>query len=132
MSVYHVEIPLDRPRKMRYTINSMRALEKTFGTGLQGIFNENMGLNQIVHLIYIGLRFGGGLEENSKEDNPDFVGDLLQEHFLDKNKELKELMDYALDALRRANLIPKDTETDKDKSTPDKAVTKGPLGVPQA
>ncbi len=128
MSVFHVEIPLDRPRKMRYTINSMRALEETFGTGLQGIFNENMGLNQIVHLIYIGLKFGGGLEENSKEDNPFFVGDLLQEHFLDKGKELKELMDYALDALRRANLIPRDTTTDKVQPAPDKVATKSPLG----
>jgi hypothetical protein len=109
----------------------MRALEKTFGTGLQGIFNEQMGLNQIVHLIYVGLRYGGGLNKDSKEDSPDFVGDLLQEHFLDKNRDLKELMDFALDALRRANLIPRETGTEQAESS-DKVATKAPLEIPQA
>jgi len=105
----YIEIPLDVTRKMRYTINGMRELEKIFGSSLSQIFKpEAAGMNQIVHLVWVGLSNAPGNGRLSVDD----VGDLLQEHFLDKGHDLSEAMDYVTQGLRLGGFLGKGDEED--------------------
>ena len=110
----YVEISLDKPRRLRYTINAMRELEKLFGAGIGNIFDpQKVGLDHVVHLIWVGLKHGG-----DRRLTVDETGDLLQEHFLDKGKELREVLDYALEGLRLAGLAPKAKEEEGSSENP--------------
>ena len=52
-----IEIALDKPRKVRYSINAMREIEQTFGGGFSKLFDsENMGFDHVVTLLYFGLK----------------------------------------------------------------------------
>ncbi len=98
----YVEIPLDKLRKMRYTINGMRELEKIFGASLGKIFDPDAaGMNHIVHLVWVGLSNAPGNQRLSVDD----VGEMLQEHFLDKGRALTEAMDYVTQGLRMGGFL---------------------------
>jgi len=110
--VAHVTIPLDKVRTLRFTINAMRELEKTFSKSIMAIFSDSPGLDHITHLVHVGLRHGGG---GGKRLTVDDVGDLLQEHFLDRGKGMKEIMDdYVLEAMRESGFLPKEEEEEPE------------------
>lgn len=89
---------------MRYTINAMRELEGRLGIGVASIFDvETLSFDKIVHLVWVGLRHGG-----DRKLTVDEAGDLIQEHWLDKGLELRELMDAVIDAMKLAGIVPKD------------------------
>ena len=108
----YVDIPLDKQRRIRYTINAIRELERTFGRSFTQIFNpETLGVNEIVHLLYIGLKYGS---DEGKKLSVDKVGDLVQKKWLDNDRELQDITDYILDGMRAAGIIQKKDDDDED------------------
>ncbi len=111
----HVTIPLDRVRTLRFSINAMRDLEKVFGKSIMTIFSESPGIEEITHLVHVGLKHGG-----SRKLSVDVVGDLLQEHFLDRGKGIQVIMEeYVLEAMKESGFLPADEEDEEVKSKPD-------------
>lgn len=65
-----IEIMLDKPRNLRYTLNSLRILEKQFGIAV-GNLGDNITMETIQALLYVGL-----IHED-KELTFDAVGDMV-------------------------------------------------------
>ena len=107
----YVDISLDKPRRLRFTINAIRELERHFGTSFSNIFDpENMGFEQIIMLLTVGLKYG---ETEKRPLNDTKVGDLVQRKWLDNGKELSDLSEFIIEGMRAAGIIaPKEEEED--------------------
>lgn len=55
MGVTYIDIPLDRRRQLRFTINTFADIEQHFGKPLTQILHD-MGLGTIRDLLWFGLR----------------------------------------------------------------------------
>lgn len=108
----YVDISLDKPRRLRYTINAIRELERHFGKSFGQIFDPNqLGFEEITMLLTVGLKYG----ESEKRALTDIkVGELIQKKWLDNAKELGELTDYIIEAMQVAGIIKKKEEDDED------------------
>ncbi len=121
----YVDISLDKPRRIRFTINAVRELErhfgKSFGTILTGGQTGSMGFEEIIQMLTVGLKYG---ETEKRPLNADRVGDLLQKKWLDNDKELAEVVEILMEGMQVAGIIAKKEEDDESgESDPDE-----PLG----
>ena len=100
----HIEIPLDKMRRLHYNVNAMVELEEMFGGGLPKIFApETIGIRSVRDLIFIGLKYGG-----DKRITPEDTGDLLSKYVLEPGQPLSDPLLYAMQALQRGGFIPKE------------------------
>jgi len=92
----HVEITLDKPRKIRYNVNAMCDLEEIFGgQGLASIFDEGKaGFTQLRALLYVGLKHGG-----DKKITIEDTGSLIDNHVLIPQKPLEDVFEYVKQAM---------------------------------
>lgn len=113
----YVDIPLDKPRRLRFTINAIRELERFYKKSFSRIFDsENMGYEEIIMLLTVGLKCGDS-EKRALSDTK--VGELVQKRWLDNGKDLGELTDLIIEALRSAGIIAKKEEEVDDDSSSD-------------
>ena len=111
----YVDISLDKPRRIRFTINGVRELERhfgrSFGSILTGGQSGSMGFEEIIQMLTIGLKYG---ETEKRALTSDKVGDLLQKKWLDNEKDLGEVVELLMEGLRAAGIVSKKEETDDD------------------
>lgn len=107
-----VEITLDLPRKLKYSVNAMAEIENEFpNRSFQEIFSGHAPFNLAITLVWIGLRHGGTKFTpkmgKTKLEQKEFVGELIQEHWISKGRDLAELIDKITEALQLAGLLAK-------------------------
>jgi len=108
----YVDIPLDKSRRLRYTINAIRELERHFGKTFGQIFDaNNLGYEEIIMLLTIGLKYG---ESEKRPLNDTRVGELVQKKWLDNGKDLGELTDYVIEAMQAAGIIAKKPDKEEE------------------
>ena len=111
----YVDIPLDKPRRIRFTINGVRELERhfgrSFGSILTGGQSGSMGFEEIIQMLTIGLKYG---ETEKRALQADKVGDLIQKKWLDNDKDLGEVVELLMEGLRAAGIVSKKDEEDDD------------------
>lgn len=114
-----INVTLDEVRELKFSINAMVELENRFDKSVPELFAYGTpGVRTMVALVRIGLKYGGmKIPGKLIEDQEVFVGDLVQQHWIDQGNPMKELMDRVQDALKEAGLIDKDAE-DKEASNP--------------
>jgi hypothetical protein len=102
-----VTVGLDIQRELKYNINAMRALERRFDKPVPSIFAKtHVGFETMVGLITIGLKYGGmKLAGTTNDEQEEMVGDLVQQHWIDQGRNLTELMEFVLEALREAGVF---------------------------
>ncbi len=74
----YVDISLDKARRVRYTINAVRELERHFGRSFGNILSgggAGMGFEEIIQILTVGLKYGE-TEKRALTDTK--VGDLVQ------------------------------------------------------
>lgn len=107
----YVEIPLDKPRKVRYSVNAMREIEQTFGGGFNVLFNEDsMGYDHITTLLFIGLKHG---DPNNVKAIPSVskLADVLQKHWFDAGKgDLADIVNIIVSGMKAGGIIPPELE----------------------
>lgn len=106
-----INIPLDQVRELRYDINTMADLEERFGgQPIPELLKEGrVGMTLIRSIIYFGLKSGGmKFTGRSVEENEQKVGSLIQQHWMAEGKDLKDLMDKAVEAFKAAGLFGKE------------------------
>lgn len=110
------EIPLDQLRKLRYTWGAMRELETLLDTkGFKGTFDpETMGFAWVTQLLYVGLKHGDPASAFAKRLTLDRVDELIQEHWLEADRPLDELLNHLLDGMRASGVLPKSEEDEKE------------------
>lgn len=102
----YVDISLDRPRRLRYTINGIRELERHFGASFSTLFTgQNMGFEQIIMLLTVGLKHG---DSDKKPLTDTKVGELVQDKWLENGKDLGELVNVILEAMAVSGIITRD------------------------
>jgi len=107
---------LDQIREIRYDINTMSDLEECYGgQPIPELLKEGrIGMTLIRSIIYFGLKCGGmKFDGKSVEDNERKVGKLIQDHWMAEGKDLKDLMDRAVDAFKAAGLFGKEEEEEE-------------------
>ena len=98
----HTEIPLDKQRRLKYTMNAMVELEDMFGGGLSRIFDPGgAALTTARALIYVGLKYGG-----DSRITLEATGDLLSQYVLEPGKPIEDVFFAAMEALARGGFIP--------------------------
>ncbi len=101
-----VTIALDQVRQIKFSVNAMVELEERFGKSITNIFEEgNVGFALIVAVMRIGLIHGGMKIPGTPKNQELFVGDLIQEHWIDEDKGLDMLMDIIMQALDVAGIF---------------------------
>ena len=94
----YVEIMMDRPRRLRFDINSLAELEEVTGTSLFTLFSqEQMGIRFLRTFIWGGLRW------EDRALTLQQVGDLIQE-YLERGGSLAELAQSMTKALELSGL----------------------------
>jgi len=117
-----IEVTLDKVREIKFSINAMGELEDRFNKSVPELFAlGSPGIRVMVAMMRIGLKYGGmKIPGKSIEDQELFIGDLVQEHWVNEGNSINELMDSVKDSLQEAGLIPKEEEVeDEDKQNPD-------------
>lgn len=115
----YVDISLDKPRRVRFTINAIRELERHFGSSFGNILSggqSGMGFEEIVQMLTVGLKYGE-TEKRALTDTK--VGDLLQKKWLDNDRELAEVVEVLMEAMQVAGIIAKKDDEDEDGSESD-------------
>lgn len=116
----YVDIPLDKSRRLRYTINGIRELERHFGKTFGQIFDkDNLGYEEIIMLLTIGLKYG---ESEKRPLNDTKVGELVQKKWLDNGKDLGDLTEFIIEAMQSAGIIEKKPEEDEQEEEKPKGV----------
>lgn len=107
-------IALDMEREVCYNINAMVDLEDRFDVPLGQLFNpEKIGIGLIRAMLMIGLKHGGmKIAGRDQREQEGLVGDLIQQHWLDKKKTLDDLMKIMMAAFNQAGLIPNAEEAE--------------------
>ena len=106
----YVDIPLDKARRLRFTINAIRELERHFGSSFSNIFSSgNLGFDTIIMLLTVGLKYG---ETEKRALSDAKVGELVQEKWLENGKDMAELTDYIMEAMSASGIITRE-EDDK-------------------
>jgi hypothetical protein len=113
-----IEVTLDKVREIKFSINAMGELEDRFNKSVPELFAFGTpGVRVMVAMLRIGLKYGGmKIPGKSIEDQELFIGDLIQEHWIDCGNTMVEIMEIAKSALQAAGLIPKDDEEEEEKS----------------
>lgn len=94
-----VPVELDRPRRLRYTFNSLCILQDRLGLRADELLTESkLGFKQVRAFLWSGL-----IEEDPSL-TPEAVGEMVQD-YLERGAKLPELMASMLEALRRSGLI---------------------------
>ena len=126
-----VTIALDVERTIKFNVNAMAEIERIFDAPLQVLFKaDKVGFGFIRDLTWVGLKYGG-MKFNPKmgrtmEEQQEYVGDLIQEHWLEENKTLEALMGILMDAFKESGLLPKEAFED-DEEYPEAGPQKGDL-----
>lgn len=108
----YVDVSLDKARRLRFTINAIRELERHFDTSFSNILGGgNMGFEQIIQMLTVGLKYG---DSEKRPLTAEKVGDLVQKKWLDNGKELSDLTDIILEAMQAAGILTKKEEDDED------------------
>ena len=111
----YVDISLDKARRVRFTINAVRELERHFGKSFGNILSDgSLGFEEIIQMLTVGLKYGE-TEKRALTDTK--VGDLVQRKWLDNDKDLAELTEIVMEAMRAAGIITKKEEEDDDESS---------------
>jgi len=118
----YVEIALDKPRRIRFTINAIREIEQDFGMGFNKIFDTKdpqISMDAIVKMLFYGLKHGDA--KNRKEIvSVDRLGDMLQQHWVDADKgDWASLMEYIVDGMKAGGIIPEDVEIEAEEVSGD-------------
>lgn len=114
-----VTITLDVERTIRFNVNAMAEIERIFDAPIQVLFKaDKVGFGFIRDLAWVGLKYGK-MKFNPKmgrtrEDQMEFVGDLIQEHWLEKDKSLDTLMEILMEAFKESGLLPKEAFEDEE------------------
>jgi hypothetical protein len=110
----YTEIPLDKLRPLRFSWGAMRELEETLDAkGFQGTFDpEKMGFAWVSQLLFVGLKHGD--PRFGKTLTLEKVDDLIQEHWMDADRHLEDLMTHIMDGMRASGVLPKTDEDDDD------------------
>lgn len=117
-----LSIGLDRDRPLVYNINAVGELEDRFNMPVQEIFSRDskLGLFRFLRaFILIGLKHGGMNFRGTLEDNELRVGDLIQEHWIDKGRTLNELLKIGFEALELSGVF-KEVEEEEGEGNPTK------------
>jgi len=107
----YVEIPLDKNRKIRYSINAMREIEQHFGGGFNKLFDaDTMGFSHVTSLLFFGLKHG---DADNKKAIPtiDKLGDVLQKHWFDAGKgDLSDVVNIIVSGMKAGGIIPEELD----------------------
>jgi hypothetical protein len=119
-----IEVALDKVREVKFSINAMAELEDRFNKSIPELMIlGSPGIRVIVAMLRIGLKYGGmKIPGKTIEDQELFVGDLVQEHWVDTGNSISELMERVSESLQEAGLIPKEEdeeEEEEDSRNPD-------------
>lgn len=119
-----IEVTLDKIRQIKFSINAMGELEDRFDKSIPELFSFGApGIRVMIAMLRIGLKHGGmKIPGKSVEDQELFIGDLIQEHWIDCGNDLKALMDIVQESLTCAGLLPKgevEEEEEGDPKNPD-------------
>lgn len=104
------EIPLDRIRPLRFTWGAMRELETALDSkGFKGTFDpETMGFAWVSQLLFVGLKHGD--PKFGRTLTLDKVDNLIQEHWMEADRPLEDLMNHIMDGMRASGVLPKSDE----------------------
>jgi hypothetical protein len=117
--VKKITLKLDIERPIRFNVNAMTEIERLFDAPIQVLFKaDKVGFGFIRDLTWVALKYGG-MKFNvkmgrSKEEHMEFVGDLIQDHWLEEGKALDELMEILMDAFKESGLLPKEAFDDEE------------------
>jgi hypothetical protein len=101
-----VSIALDQARQLKFSVNAMCELEERFGESMPVLFSEGkVGFSLIVAVLRIGLIHGGMKIPGNPKSQELFVGDLIQEHWIDEGNGLDELMEKVTTAFNAAGIF---------------------------
>lgn len=111
----YVDVSLDRARRIRYTINGIRELERHFGSSFATLFTkDNLGFEQIIQLLTIGLKYG---DPSGKALSDTKVGELVQDKWLENGKELGDLVALILEAMAASGIITRDEKKTEEEGS---------------
>jgi hypothetical protein len=92
MALTHVDITLDKPRRLRFDINALIDIENVSGgKSIQQVLG-NMGIGTIRLLMWAGLK------HDDRRLTQEKTGELLQEH-LDAGGDIVSLVDILTEAM---------------------------------
>ena len=102
-----VTIALDENRELKFSINAMVEFEQRFDKALPELFQlEKMGFGTMLAMLTIALKYGGmKIPGRTPDDQEKFVGDLVQQHWIDQGKTVDEYMAKVNDALNAAGIF---------------------------
>jgi len=99
-----VGIQLDKPRKLRYTFNSVADLEEKAGTGIGALMSEEkIGFYTVRLLTWAGLKW------QDKGLTLERTGNMIQTYF-DNGGDFVTLMNFITVALQLSGILGKPTE----------------------
>lgn len=113
-----IVVALDVEREIKYTINAMVDLENRFGgVPISAIFSaSSIGITVIRALLLIGLTHGGAKFKGNPDEQEAIVGNLIQEHWLEKGRSVQELVKIVMEGFVEAGLLPP-SEEDEDEDS---------------
>lgn len=101
-----ITVGLDIQREIKFNINAMVAMERRFDLPLPKVFDkERLGYGTIIAMLTIGLKAGGMKIGGTAEEQEDYVGALLQQHWIDQGRTLEEMMKFVTEAMNAAGLF---------------------------
>lgn len=121
-----VNVGLDRDRELQFNINAVVELEERFNTPVQNLFSKegkHIGFGLIRSLCYVGLKHGGMKFKGTTEENENRVGELLQEHWIEKGRGLAEMMELVGEAFKASGVFSEKEEAaeETDSANPPEA-----------
>lgn len=120
-----ISIGLDRDRPIVFNVNAIGELEDRFDCPVQQLISKDskLGLFRFLRaFLYIGLKHGGMRFRGTIEENEATVGDLIQEHWIDKERTLTELLKLSMEALEESGVFREEVEEeDGENPTKEKA-----------
>lgn len=98
MPLDHVDLTLDKPRRLRYDFNAIADLETTLGHPIATLLTTQMGLSSIRGLLWCGLK------AEDRRLTPQRTGELIQQ-YLTNGGTLEALLAKVREALDQSGVF---------------------------
>ncbi len=106
----YVEIELDKPRKLRFTIPALRDLERRRGGEAVSVTEmkaRNMSVDALIDLTWAGLK------NEDQQITADKVSLLIQKHWIEKGKSFLDLYAEVQKGLKQSGIFSAPGENDE-------------------
>lgn len=105
MAPRYIDITLDKPRRLRFDVNALDALESALGEPL----GRMIGLLAQGSIRALKLAIWQGLRHEDRMLTPDRAGNLVQDWF-DAGRELGDLNDVVIEAIYASGVVKRPEE----------------------